>query len=207
LRGAGDRLKPVPAPLRNPARAEIGSRMSQGATQGPPPARLQHIAEQAAQAGDLRSRCTRQTLRPASAQWDELRVWDPGDCGEGGGGEGGATRHGYCNEISFGLLEGVAPRQRVLRGEIRRHASTTHAPVRGWVYGKWGVLKARGENTHAARLLSDHPARGARWALGIRVSPRALGPAQVKRQSSNQRKAEKEGTRGVKVYTVQVYKV
>ena len=26
----GDRLKPVPAPLRNPARAEIGSRMSQG---------------------------------------------------------------------------------------------------------------------------------------------------------------------------------
>ena len=30
MRGAGDRLKPVPAPLRNPARAEIGSRMSQG---------------------------------------------------------------------------------------------------------------------------------------------------------------------------------
>ena len=34
MRGAGDRLKPVPAPLRNPARAEIGSRMSQG---GRPP--------------------------------------------------------------------------------------------------------------------------------------------------------------------------
>ena len=30
MRGAGDRLEPVPAPLRNPARAEIDSRMSQG---------------------------------------------------------------------------------------------------------------------------------------------------------------------------------
>jgi hypothetical protein len=30
LRGAGDRLEPVPAPLRNPARAEIGTGMSQG---------------------------------------------------------------------------------------------------------------------------------------------------------------------------------
>ena len=46
---------------------------------GPPPARLQHIAERAAQSGDLRSMHPADPASHASAQWDELRVWDPGD--------------------------------------------------------------------------------------------------------------------------------
>jgi hypothetical protein len=46
---------------------------------GPPPAHLQHIAEQAAQTGDLRSMHPADPVSHASAQWDELRVWDPGD--------------------------------------------------------------------------------------------------------------------------------
>ena len=46
---------------------------------GPPPARLQHIAERAAQAGDLRSMHPADHASHANAQWDELRVWDPGD--------------------------------------------------------------------------------------------------------------------------------
>jgi hypothetical protein len=44
-----------------------------------PPARLQHIAERAAQAGDLRSMHPADHASHANAQWDELRVWDPGD--------------------------------------------------------------------------------------------------------------------------------
>jgi len=46
---------------------------------GPPPARLQHIAERAAHAGDLRSMHPADHASHANAQWDELRVWDPGD--------------------------------------------------------------------------------------------------------------------------------
>ena len=46
---------------------------------GPPPARLQHAAEQAAHLGDLRSMHPTSPASRASAQWDELRVWDPGD--------------------------------------------------------------------------------------------------------------------------------
>jgi len=46
---------------------------------GPPPARLQHAAEQAAHLGDLRSMHPAGPTSHASAQWDELRVWDPGD--------------------------------------------------------------------------------------------------------------------------------
>ena len=46
---------------------------------GPPPARLQRIADQAAQSGDLRSRHPADSASCANAPWDELRVWDPGD--------------------------------------------------------------------------------------------------------------------------------
>ena len=46
---------------------------------GPPPARLQHMAEQAARSGDLRSLHPTDPASHAVAQWDELRVWDPGD--------------------------------------------------------------------------------------------------------------------------------
>ena len=46
---------------------------------GPPPAHLQRIAEQAARSGDLRSMHPADPASHASAQWDELRVWDPGD--------------------------------------------------------------------------------------------------------------------------------
>merc|ERR1711966_402579 len=46
---------------------------------GSPPARLQHIAEQAAQTGDLLSMHPADHASHANAQWDELRVWDPGD--------------------------------------------------------------------------------------------------------------------------------
>ena len=46
---------------------------------GPPPARLQRIADQAAQSGDLRSRHPADSASHANAPWDELRVWDPGD--------------------------------------------------------------------------------------------------------------------------------
>ena len=46
---------------------------------GPPPARLQHIADQAAHSGDLRSMCPADRASHASAPWEELRVWDPGD--------------------------------------------------------------------------------------------------------------------------------
>ena len=46
---------------------------------GSPPARLQHIAERAAQAGDLRSMHPADHASHTNAQWDELRVWDPGD--------------------------------------------------------------------------------------------------------------------------------
>ena len=46
---------------------------------GPPPARLQRIADQAAQSGDLRSKHPADCASCANAPWDELRVWDPGD--------------------------------------------------------------------------------------------------------------------------------
>ena len=46
---------------------------------GPPPARLQNAAERAAHLGDLRSMHPPGPASRASAQWDELRVWDPGD--------------------------------------------------------------------------------------------------------------------------------
>ena len=48
---------------------------------GPPPAHLQHIAEQAARSGDLPLDAPGRAAPAshASAQWDELRVWDPGD--------------------------------------------------------------------------------------------------------------------------------
>ena len=46
---------------------------------GSPPARLQHIAERPAQAGDLRSMHPADHASHTNAQWDELRVWDPGD--------------------------------------------------------------------------------------------------------------------------------
>ena len=39
----------------------------------------QHIAERAAQSGDLRSMHPADPASHANAQWDELRVWDPGD--------------------------------------------------------------------------------------------------------------------------------
>ena len=46
---------------------------------GSPPARLQHIAERAAQAGDLRSMHPTDHTAHTSAQWDELRGGEPGD--------------------------------------------------------------------------------------------------------------------------------
>ena len=45
----------------------------------PPPARLQHIADQAAHSGDLRSMHPADLASHVRAKWDELRVWDPGD--------------------------------------------------------------------------------------------------------------------------------
>ena len=42
-------------------------------------ARLQRIADQAAQSGDLRSKHPADCASCANAPWDELRVWDPGD--------------------------------------------------------------------------------------------------------------------------------
>ena len=46
---------------------------------GPPPTRLQRIADKAAQSGDLRSKHPADCASHANAPWDELRVWDPGD--------------------------------------------------------------------------------------------------------------------------------
>ena len=43
------------------------------------PARLQRIADQAAQSGDLRSMHPADLASHVRAKWDELRVWDPGD--------------------------------------------------------------------------------------------------------------------------------
>ena len=45
----------------------------------PPPARLRHLADQAALSGDLRSMHPADLASHAAAPWDELRVWDPGD--------------------------------------------------------------------------------------------------------------------------------
>ena len=59
--------------------AQPGETVTLRVDAGPPPARLQHIAKQAAQSGDLRSMHPADPAAHASAQWDELRVWDPGD--------------------------------------------------------------------------------------------------------------------------------
>ena len=59
--------------------AQPGVTVTVRADAGPPPARLQRIADQAAQSGDLRSRHPADSASCANAPWDELRVWDPGD--------------------------------------------------------------------------------------------------------------------------------
>ena len=59
--------------------AQPGATVTVRVDTGPPPARLQHIADQAAHSGDLRSMCPADRASHASAPWDELRVWDPGD--------------------------------------------------------------------------------------------------------------------------------
>ena len=59
--------------------AQPGVTVTVRAGAGPPPARLQRIADQAAQSGDLRSRHPADCASCANAPWDELRVWDPGD--------------------------------------------------------------------------------------------------------------------------------
>ena len=59
--------------------AQPGVTVTVRADAGPPPARLQRIADQAAQSGDLRSRHPADSASRANAPWDELRVWDPGD--------------------------------------------------------------------------------------------------------------------------------
>ena len=51
------------------------------------PARLQRIADQAALSGNLHWMHPADRASHASAPWDELRVWDPGDLGKGGGDE------------------------------------------------------------------------------------------------------------------------
>ena len=59
--------------------AQPGVTVTVRADAGPPPARLQRIADQAAQSGDLRSKHPADPASCANAPWDELRVWDPGD--------------------------------------------------------------------------------------------------------------------------------
>ena len=59
--------------------AQPGVTVTVRADAGPPPARLQRIADQAARSGDLRSRHPADSASRANAPWDELRVWDPGD--------------------------------------------------------------------------------------------------------------------------------
>ena len=59
--------------------AQPGVTVTVRAGAGPPPARLQRIADQAAQSGDLRSKHPADCASCANAPWDELRVWDPGD--------------------------------------------------------------------------------------------------------------------------------
>ena len=59
--------------------AQPGVSVTVRAGAGPPPARLQRIADQAAQSGDLRSKHPADCASCANAPWDELRVWDPGD--------------------------------------------------------------------------------------------------------------------------------
>ena len=59
--------------------AQPGVTVTVRADAGPPPARLQRIADQAAQSGDLRSKHPADPASCANALWDELRVWDPGD--------------------------------------------------------------------------------------------------------------------------------
>ena len=51
---------------------------------------IQRIADQPGRpltAGNLRSMHAADRASHASAPWDELRVWDPGDLGKGGGDE------------------------------------------------------------------------------------------------------------------------
>ena len=59
--------------------AQPGVTVTVRADAGPPPARLQRIADQAAQSGNLRSMHPADRASHANAPWDELRVWDPGD--------------------------------------------------------------------------------------------------------------------------------
>ena len=63
--------------------AQPGVTVTVRAAPGPPPARLQRIADQAAQSGNLRSMHPADRAPHANAPWDELRVWvavwDPGD--------------------------------------------------------------------------------------------------------------------------------
>ena len=59
--------------------AQRGVTVTVRADAGPPPARLQRIADQAAQSGDLRSMHPADCASHTNAPWDELRVWDPGD--------------------------------------------------------------------------------------------------------------------------------
>ncbi len=59
--------------------AQPGVTVTVRADAGPPPARLQRIADQAAQSGNLRSMHPADRAPHANAPWDELRVWDPGD--------------------------------------------------------------------------------------------------------------------------------
>ena len=59
--------------------AQPGVTVTVRADAGPPPARLQRLADQAARSGDLRSRHPADCASHANAPWDELRVWDPGD--------------------------------------------------------------------------------------------------------------------------------
>ena len=59
--------------------AQPGVTVTVRADAGPPPTRLQRIADQAAQSGNLRSMHPADRAPHANAPWDELRVWDPGD--------------------------------------------------------------------------------------------------------------------------------
>ena len=59
--------------------AQPGLTVTVRADAGPPPARLQRIADQAARSGNLRPMHPADCASHANAPWDELRVWDPGD--------------------------------------------------------------------------------------------------------------------------------
>ena len=59
--------------------AQPGVTVTVRADPGPPPARLQRIADRAARSGNLRPMRPPDCASHANAPWDELRVWDPGD--------------------------------------------------------------------------------------------------------------------------------